>query len=159
MNQNLRLTIIFLAFSLLTSCAWSTPAALPATPTAPPAQTAAPSPTSLPPTLAALPLATPYSDQPAAGICAEFPGEPVVTVEIMPDIPAPRCLKVTAEQRLRVVNRTDSALALKLGDLPASLQTNTEYTFDQPFGKLLAPGVHVLEAAPYFGPEIWLVEP
>jgi hypothetical protein len=167
--MNKPISRLLLLSLLLASCARFTPAALPhaqpttAIPLAPTRTvivTAPATTTSLPPTLAALPLATPYADQPAAGICAEAPGEPVVTVEIMPDIPSPRCLKVTSEQRLRVVNRTGAALALILGNLPASsLQPNGETTFDQPFGKLLAPGVHVLDASPYFGPEIWLVEP
>ncbi len=181
MIETKRLSILLLACLFLSGCARLIPADLPPTstptattsPTAPPTQTIAPTstsvpptptsspstPTSAPPTLSALPLATPYSDQPAAGICAEYPGETVVTVEIMPDIPAPRCLKVTPDQRLKVINRVNATLALKLGNLSASLQPNADYTFDQPFGNLLAPGVHVLEASPYFGPEIWLVEP
>jgi hypothetical protein len=165
MNRQTKFFILVLLSSLLlAACARFTPAALPKDQPATaipviPTSTASPSPTSAPPPPAALPLATPYADQPAAGICAEAPGELVVTVEIMPDIPSPRCLKVTPDQRLRVVNRTDAALALKLGSVQASLQPNGETTFEQPFGKLLAPGVHVLDASPYFGPEIVLVKP
>ena len=39
------------------------------------------------------PLATPYAQEPAAGICASFEGE-MVTVSLNPDIPDPRCAKV-----------------------------------------------------------------
>lgn len=162
MTKTKRLSLLLLACLLLSACAQFTPTAAPSSQAAiRPYETAAPTVTTsnAPPTPASLPLATPYSDQPAAGVCAEYPGETVVTVEIMPDIPAPRCLKVTPDQRLKVINRANAALALKLGSQTASLQPNTDYTFDQPFGSLLAPGVHVLEASPYFGPEIWLVEP
>lgn len=161
MTKTKRLSLLLLACLLLSACAQFTPTAAPSPQTAiRPFETAAPTATitNTPPTLAALPLATPYSDQPAAGICAEYPGETVVTVEIMPDIPAPRCLKVTPDQRLRVINRANASLALQLGNLSASLQPEADYTFDQPFGNLLAPGVHLLDASPYFGPEIWLIE-
>ncbi len=103
-------------------------------------------------------LATPYADSPAAGICAEAPGEAVISVEIFPDIPSPRCLKVSADQKLRVVNRTDSALQLSLGRLEQTLQPQAETVLDAPFADYLAPGVHILRAEPFSGPEILLVK-
>lgn len=101
-------------------------------------------------------LATPYADSPAAGICMDAPGEETISVEIFPDIPSPRCLQVTGDQKLNVINRTDSILLLSLGDEQGSLPPEQEYLFDKPFGEYLAPGVHVLDASPYSGPEIWL---
>jgi hypothetical protein len=103
-------------------------------------------------------LATPYADSPAAGICAEAPGEAVISVEIFPDIPSPRCLKVSADQKLQVINRTDSALQLSLGRLEQKLQPQAETVLDAPFGDYLAPGVHILRAEPFSGPEILLAE-
>ncbi len=108
--------------------------------------------------LPATALATPYGDTPAVGICAETPVDAVVSVELFPDIPSPRCLKVTAGQKLRVINATGAAVQLSLGRLEHTLQRDAEILLDKPFGDYLAPGVHILLAEPYSGPEIWLVE-
>ncbi len=103
-------------------------------------------------------LATPYADSPAAGICAETPGEATVSVEIFPDSPSPRCLKVNASQKLQVVNRSGVTIQLSLGRLERTLQPQAETILDAPFGDYLAPGIHILLAEPYAGPEIWLLE-
>jgi hypothetical protein len=102
------------------------------------------------------PLATPYASSPAAGICAGPAPEMVVQVEIWPDIPSPRCLQVTPEQRLEVVNRTQDMIHVRLGNLEADIQPGGNHTFDVRLGDLLAPGVHRLEVSPYSGPEIVL---
>lgn len=103
-------------------------------------------------------LATPISDAPAAGICAE-PEDEIVTVVIQPDIPSPRCVKVHPTQRLSVQNETDLTYTLSLGALEAEVGPGQVYTFEETFGEILLPGVHRLELsdAPG-GPEIWLVE-
>jgi hypothetical protein len=158
-------TLLLLTGLSLSACVTPTPAALPTTaapitvtatepPTASPTLQAAalPSATSQP---ASLPLATPISAEPAAGICAEAEGETAV-VEIFPDIPSPRCLKVTADQRLVVINRGDTDISLGLGSLAAVVRPGEEHTLDMPFGEYLAPGVHRLQAEPYSGPEVWL---
>ncbi len=162
MNK-LILTVILtcLIALLLVACAISAPTPAPAahlvaTPTT--QATAPESAASATLAPAAPALATPYAAQPAAGICAEFPGDSVVSVEILPDMPSPRCLKVTADQRLKVTNHSGGQLSLKLGDQATSLQANADYTFEVTFGEMLVPGVHLLDAAPFFGPEIWLVE-
>lgn len=103
-------------------------------------------------------LATPYAASPAAGICAEAPSETLVSVEIFPDIPSPRCLKVNASQKLQVFNRTDSTLQLSLGHLEHTLPPQEETILEEPFGDYLAPGVHRLSAKPFSGPEIFLVD-
>ncbi len=116
------------------------------------------------PTLAtAVPPATPeatlipaISDAPAAGICAEAEGQ-WATVEIQPDVPSPRCLKVTAQQRLKAINRTEVAVRVELGPFALDLQPGAEGALEQPFGAFLAPGVHQVLAPPYSGPEVWLV--
>jgi hypothetical protein len=165
MNQLTKFTLLSLLLTgslLVSSCAAI--ASLQPTPAGDTAQPTGISPTSQAPEAATqgdLPLpalATPYADSPAAGICAEAPGEAVISVEIFPDIPSPRCLKVTADQKLQVINRTDSALQLSLGRLEQKLQPQAETVLDAPFGDYLAPGVHILRAEPFSGPEILLAE-
>lgn len=162
---------------LLSACQVVNPAPPPGTPSgpipttvslisaAPPVRTTA---TLIPPTTASATLTTPPvvatatlvpadSDAPAAGICAEAEGE-WATVQIAPDTPSPRCLKVTREQRLKVINGTQAVVQIKLGEFALELQPGTEGTLEMPFGQYLAPGVHQILASPYSGPELWLVE-
>lgn len=54
-------------------------------------------------------LATPYAMQPAAGICASFEGE-IVEITLNADVPDPRCSEVRPDQKLRVINHTQSKL-------------------------------------------------
>lgn len=102
-------------------------------------------------------LATPYALSPAAGICASFEGDTVV-VNVYPDIPDPRCIKVRADQRLSVVNRTQNTLEISLGIYKASLTPGAETTFDAPFGTYLATGVHQIQVSPCCGPELFMEE-
>jgi hypothetical protein len=102
-------------------------------------------------------LATPYAQQPAAGICASFEGEMVV-VTINPDIPDPRCSKVRPDQELTVINNTQNTLEVSIGRFRASLEPGAETIFDTPFGEYLEPGVHQLQVSPCCGPELWLEE-
>jgi hypothetical protein len=103
-------------------------------------------------------LAPPDSEKPASGICAEGQGD-VVSVDVNPDVPSPRCVKVTSQQRIEVRNRTQSAVQLKLGFKRPQVEAGGTYRFEQPLGEFLLPGVHVLLAAPFSGPEVWLVKP
>jgi hypothetical protein len=100
-------------------------------------------------------LLPPDSDAPAAGICAESEGE-WATVEIRPDTPSPRCLKVTPEQQLKVINRTEAIVQIELGPFTLELQPGVEGALEKPFGSYLAPGVHRVRVSPYAGPELWL---
>lgn len=102
-------------------------------------------------------LATPYSQQPAAGICANFEGQ-VVTVTLNPDIPDPRCAKVTADQTLTVINNTQNALQIAIGRFTFNLAAGEKTTIDTPFGEYLALGVHQLQVSPCCGAELWLEE-
>lgn len=106
-------------------------------------------------TLQAYPIATPYALEPAAGICASS-AEELVVITLNTDMPEPRCSKVTASQKLTVVNKTLSTLHVSLGVFSNSLQPGTEYTLNVPFGEYLAPGVHQLKVSPCCGAEIWL---
>jgi len=111
--------------------------------------------TSSPPTKEPKPLATPYAQLPAAGICASFEGN-LVTVTLNPDIPDPRCSKVKANQKLEVINHTPNTLQVSIGDFHASLDPGGEVLFDTPFGDYLEEGVHHLQVDPCCGPELWL---
>src|SRR3990170_1587788 len=59
-------------------------------------------------------LKPPDAEVPAAGVCADVPEGDVVTITIRPDVPDPRCAKITAAQQLRVVNETQQAVNVKL---------------------------------------------
>lgn len=143
-----RIRLVVLAASLLLSavaCTLITP--LPEVPSTP------------------FPLATPYSQQPAAGICAEAigddrashpGGEAVMRLE--PGIPDPRCMIIRPDQRLRVVNQTGVDVAIALGPFSLPLPANGETVFGPTFGDYLMPGVHVLQVDPCCGGELWLKE-
>ncbi len=100
-------------------------------------------------------LATPYAQDPAAGICASFEGE-VVTITLDPDVPDPRCSKVRPDQKLSVINRTQKTLEVSIGSFTTSLKPGAETQFDTPFGEYLASGVHQLRVSPCCGAELWL---
>jgi hypothetical protein len=104
------------------------------------------------------PLATPYSDVPAAGICAEAE-DPVVVVTIHPDIPDPRCTRVRPDQTLKVVNQTDGQIQILIGTFEATLEPGAAAVFDVPFGEYLAPGVHLVQVQPCCSPTLWLESP
>ncbi len=106
-------------------------------------------------TLQTSPLATPYAQEPAAGICASFDGT-IVKVSLNPDIPDPRCVKVSADQKLNIINNTQNTLGVTIGRFTASLEPGKETTFDTPFGEYLQPGVHQIQVTPCCGAELWL---
>jgi hypothetical protein len=97
------------------------------------------------------------SDSPASGICAQAEGQ-WATVEITPDVPAPRCVKISGDQRLKVINKTQSMIRVSLGEFVLDLQPGSEGTLDKQFKDYLEPGVHRVLSTPFSGPELWLVE-
>lgn len=101
--------------------------------------------------------ATPSSQQPAAGICAE-PAGSVARLTIYPDIPDPRCSRVTPGHYLEVVNATEEPIQVSIGDQEARIRPGEEHRFNLPLGDFLLPGVHQVLVEPCCGPEIWLVE-
>jgi hypothetical protein len=103
-----------------------------------------------------LALITPISEYPAAGICAGPAEGEITDVVIYPDIPDPRCLRISANQTLQVTNQTDRRLEIDLGPFHANIQPGETYLFLTPFGEFLSPGVHSLLASPYGGPQLWL---
>ncbi len=99
------------------------------------------------------------SDLPASGICAGPLNANIVTIEIGPDVPSPRCIKVTGEQSLRVVNATDADVDVRWGDWIITLAPHGDGSFDTAFRSYLAVGVHRLAISSLTGgAEIWLIE-
>jgi len=98
-------------------------------------------------------LKPPDSDTPAAGICAQFDGEIVAITINDPPPPSPRCVQVTPEQRLKIINATGAPVRVKLAHFDVEIPPAGETTFDQKVGEYLAPGVHLM----LNGAEIWLI--
>lgn len=103
-------------------------------------------------------LKPPDSDQPAAGIFDPIVGD-VVTVNISADVPSPRCVRVTGDQRLQVANATDGMVQVQLAQFNVQLQPGQAQLFDALFGLHLAPSVHWLRVTGGNAPEIWLMNP
>jgi len=102
-------------------------------------------------------LATPYSQEPAAGICTEPKGNEVV-MRLEPGIPDPRCAIVLPSQHLRVINHNGAEVTVALGPFSTALPPNGETVFDAQFGDYLMAGVHALQVDPCCGGELWLKE-
>jgi len=137
--RRIRLLPLMLAASLMASCRPLNPAA--------------------PPSASPATLVPADASEPAAGICAEPGSSSLALVEIYPDVPNPRCLRVLPEQGLLVVNRTEVEIVVRLGPHESRLLPGEEGALRAPFGSYLAPGVHRVEAAPYSGPELILADP
>lgn len=101
--------------------------------------------------------ATPASDQPAAGICGAQQGD-IITLEIFPDMPNPRCSKARPEQQLRVVNRTSTEIQVSLARYQFTLEPDETQTIEAPLGEYLLPGVHHLSVVGGHAPALWLQE-
>lgn len=103
------------------------------------------------------------ADSPAGGICGSDSGA-VVTVVANPDTPAPRCLIVTANQRLRVVNGSNLSgagkpITVTFADFaPRVVPIGGATLFDRPLGEYIAPGVHSIHISLYGsgGGDVWL---
>jgi hypothetical protein len=90
----------------------------------------------------------------------------MVTIDINPDTPSPRCVVIRADQRLRVVNTsntfgfTGKPITVTFADYPPRvIQIGQAATFDRPLGEHLATGVQEVHVSLYpgsFGAEVWL---
>jgi hypothetical protein len=100
-------------------------------------------------------LATPVSQEPAAGICGGFEGE-LVVITIYPDIPDPRCAIIKPNQMLKVVNSRQETLQVSIANMTATIDPGGEHLFNVPFGQYLASGVHLIEVKPCCGASLWL---
>ncbi|MGE5297587.1 MAG: hypothetical protein ACM3KM_00290 [Acidobacteriaceae bacterium] len=93
---------------------------------------------------------------PAAGICME-PDGIYASITINSDSPNPRCMKVSSEQFLTVINKTDKPTDLKFNGLniASDVKPGATFTFNRVFADYLAPGVHDLFINGYAA-EIWV---
>jgi hypothetical protein len=80
----------------------------------------------------------------------------MVTINIYPDIPDPRCSQVRAEQKLIIINKSISTLQLSIGVFKSSLLPGSSYAIDFPFGDYLEPGVHQVVVTPCCNADLWL---
>jgi hypothetical protein len=102
-------------------------------------------------------LFAPVSDTPAAGIC-DLASDNPVELTLTPDVPSPRCLKLQAEHRLVLTNRTGMALVVRLAWYEIPLEAEESLLLDVPAGSYLAPGVHHLDLQGNGNsPEIWML--
>ena len=103
-------------------------------------------------------LEAPDSMLPAAGICDDPQPGRIATFTIASDTPQPRCGKVLAEQRLRLVNGTSAPITVTFAGSDYLLEPSAERTFDLPFGGIWLPGVHTVHTSLYggSGPAVWL---
>ena len=121
---------------------------------------AATSTTSVPAPTTTRTLKPPDADSPAAGICPLVTGT-IATVEMHPDVPSPRCVQATPDQRLHVRNEFGREAVVRLASFETRLDNGEGHTFDRPFGHFLAPGVHSIQMSVYsggYGAELWLRE-
>ena len=132
------------ALELAAVGAWMTPLEAPLTEVSP-----------LPHASPLSPIETPVAQEPAAGICVDLVGEWAV-VRVDPDVPAPRCVRVTSDQRLRVINSTDGMVEVRIGHHEATVPPAGQYDSEISFGEHLLPGVYVLEIQPCCGMQIWV---
>lgn len=94
---------------------------------------------------------------PAAGVCGRS-SKPLVTIELFPDVPSPRCVEVSGAERLRLVNRSGaygqqaSVISVRFAGFAAKIQPNHAVIFAEPFGNYLRPGTHSVEVSGAPGP-------
>ena len=110
------------------------------------------------PTEPAHTLKPPDADSPAAGICAEPPEGDLVTIQITPGVPDPRCAKARPDQKLEVVNATDQPAQVTLAEFEVTLDPGEREVVDQPFGEYLAPGVHHVSISTLGNAALWVLE-
>lgn len=93
------------------------------------------------------------SQTPVAGICGSVSEDEIVTVIFGKDnVPAPRCMKVTPNQRLKIINNSDKIINGDVGQYKIDVTPGKSQTIDATFGSYLAPGVHIFPG----GAAIWL---
>jgi hypothetical protein len=92
------------------------------------------------------------SQTPVAGACSGPSTDPVVTVTVgLDNVPQPRCTKVTADQKLKIVNNSNQVIQDSIGQYTINITPGQKQLIDASLGTYLAPGVHNIAGA-----EIWL---
>jgi hypothetical protein len=109
-------------------------------------------------------LVPPDATAPAASAC-DRATQQIVTITVDPDVPQPRCVSVSAQQELRVVNRSNavgqrgSTITVRWADFSArTVPVGATTLYTQPFGAYLEGGVHDLHVSLYgsSSAQVWL---
>lgn len=96
--------------------------------------------------------ATPdYIGPGAAGVCGLPAPTELVTVTFELDVPSPRCLVVTGNQRLRMINRFAKHAVGRLGKVEFVVPARGSVILDRPFRDYLMPGGYFLKTNLYSG--------
>lgn len=91
------------------------------------------------------------SSGPTAGICLPASGK-IVTVDVTPDVPSPRCTTVRPGQELRVRNDTRDPVEVRWAPFRKQrLQPGHVVTYGVPFARYLQPGDHRCRVSIYAG--------
>ena len=97
------------------------------------------------------------SDTPAAGACELAEGDAAIVLIRSDFVPAPRCLVIDHLQRIGVTNETGQEIDVTLGPhFKAAIANGVTYTFEEPVGAHLAPGVHRLVFTSASAADIWV---
>jgi hypothetical protein len=101
----------------------------------------------------------------AAAPCSGAGGHGIAIVQLLSEVPDPRCLAVTPEERILVVNRTGAfhrrsavSVTVRLGAYSARLAPQQAAIFAAPVGAYLATGLHGLRAKRVPGPAVLVVK-
>lgn len=87
-----------------------------------------------------------------AGVCAPVSKESIIVVTVPIDnVPQPRCVHVTSNQKLKIVNQSQGSININVGKIQASLAPTQSFQFPKTLGEFLASGGHSI-----VGAEIWL---
>jgi hypothetical protein len=82
----------------------------------------------------------------------------VASTTLAPDTSQPRCLGVSGEQRIEIVNAMTRSVSVQLGRFSKSVPAQGRVTFDAPVKDYLAKGLHCITTDAY-GPgsclEVW----
>jgi hypothetical protein len=103
----------------------------------------------------------PSAPQPVAGICAAFEEETVrVEIQARPDnVPDPRCIRVRADQKLTISNRSGEPIEFHLGKFHAVIEPGGSNRIGFAFGDYLAPGAHSLHVEVFEGRTVSRADP
>jgi hypothetical protein len=85
-----------------------------------------------------------------------------VTVELHVDVPVPRCVRVTPNQRLRVANQRTETVSVVIAGTTLVMQSGEATIASPQLGSIWQPGVHVVIANSAKGErrfEVWLTSP
>ena len=96
-------------------------------------------------------LAPPDFAQPASGSSAGPSLGAVATLTIKADTPSPRCLRMLAAQKLRVVNQIKAPTRVRVGGISFNVPAGKATLTDDGIGRYLALGGHFVSISSYSG--------